>query len=46
MKDSIALRNACTPDDLTPADYQRVDALICAPRKNRGYRILPNRLAM
>ncbi|ARP93034.1 helix-turn-helix domain-containing protein [Bordetella genomosp. 13] len=34
---NCALRDVCMPDDLTPADYQRVDALICASRKvSRG----------
>jgi len=30
---NCALRDVCMPDDLTPADFERVDALICGARK-------------
>ncbi|WP_066124332.1 helix-turn-helix domain-containing protein [Bordetella ansorpii] len=34
---NCALRDVCMPDDLTPADFERLDALVCASRKvSRG----------
>ena len=34
---NCALRDVCMPTDLTPADFERLDALVCRSRKiNRG----------